>query len=612
MTRRERVLLALLVGIRVALASMRLIADPLRFWNTEEAYNATLGWYLAHGGLWSQLPLLQYRSFCGGCSVVSVAASPLMALSDNFLLWKLVPLCWTAATMIAGFFALRSLVGQASAWAFVTLMALPPVGASDLATMAWGNHQETALLTCISMILMARGLGGATGLSLGLSVWFARTAVYEVIVLLPAAIWLLKGQRQRVLLGFGIGIATVFLPTAGGDGGYYRMDATAGELGFSGAIGRAATLFSPAKLGARLYPPLANQTLAATALLASAAVGAGFAALSPGPRIFLALAGSYASLYSLTHFPLFVVGSRAPINNIRYHAPWVFVLTLVIAVGAGAAWERSFRRIAVGIVSAAVLASVPAWVSVAAWPTDLGILAMRATDDTRFVMVASPRFDPTFLATASPANPHGAEMFRRMFGLRRGDEVRRGKRSRDQALADVRSVSLNEPAMEGFGEAVTEVCPKPSDLNTWLASLPAREAEAIGRGAAITLSLCKQSGDSVAARIAQLSPSNTSNPCWLCAAAGEILFRHCAPPPTQTKPAVAASEIGACIARETSGQASADELLFGTGLRFGNIRHSTAEIEAIAAAIGPSAAFLAGARHPMAGMEVAYTAGRPR
>ena len=79
MTGRERLLLAALVFLRVTLLLLRAVSDPMRTWNLEESYNATEAWLLGHGVLWSELPTLQYRSFCGGCTVVSVVSAPVLA-----------------------------------------------------------------------------------------------------------------------------------------------------------------------------------------------------------------------------------------------------------------------------------------------------------------------------------------------------------------------------------------------------------------------------------------------------------------------------------------------------------------------------------------------------
>ncbi len=510
------------------------------------------------------------------------------------------------------FFSLEAWVGRAAAWAFVVAMALPAVGISDLATMAWGNHQETALIGLLALFLLARGHGLATGLVLGLAVWFCRTAAYEAVVLVPAALWFLPGQRIRVLAGFGVGCAAMLVPTARGDAGYYRMEATGGSFDLAASLERAATLFYPARLADRLYLPVRGQSVSAALTLAAAAVAAGCAALAPRGRIILALGASYAMFYSATQFPLFLAKAGAPVNNIRYHAPWAFVLALLTAAGAGWAWDRRHRALAIALVGVPLLANVPAWIAVAEWPQDPSIFDIRATDGARFALVAGPRLPLALLASVAPANDHAVAMFRRIYGLRLGEEAREGRRSRADTLAEVRAVRLVEPALEGFGQATVERCTAPSTLNVWLDTLPPAEARAIGRGAAITLAFCPAGGD-VPARVAMLS-AGAVGPCWLCAAAGATALRGC-----ERRAERDPASLGACLAAEVAAvpAAEAAEVWFGAGLRFGQAMRPRGEIERVAAAIGAAAdgdnadRFRQGSRHPMAGLDAPHAAARP-
>ena len=77
------------VAVRLTLDALALMGQPGCYWNIEESYDATVAWLLGHGALWSQLLALQYKTFCGGCTVVAVAGSPLMGvLGDHVLAWK--------------------------------------------------------------------------------------------------------------------------------------------------------------------------------------------------------------------------------------------------------------------------------------------------------------------------------------------------------------------------------------------------------------------------------------------------------------------------------------------------------------------------------------------
>ncbi len=599
---RERALLVALVGLRMALTGGRLLADPLRFWNFEEAYNATVAWYLAHGGLWPELFTLQYRSFCGGCTVVAAAGAPLLALGDRFVLWKLLALAWTAATMVVGFHALDRLVGRAGAWAFVVLLAVPPVGMSDLSLMLWGNHQETALLGVLALLFLGRGHGLATGFVLGFAVWFARTAAYQALVLVPAALLLLPGQRLRVLLGFGAGLALLAVPAADGDAGFYQMHDALGQPPAE-MWKRARTLLVPTRTAPRLYAPVTGMAWGAAAWLGAALVAALCALRTPRHAVFPALAVAYGTLYAVTRFPIFLLGARMPINNIRYHSPWAFALTLVVAAGAGAAWARGWRRLAVVLVALPLVADLSAWARVTVWPTDLGALALRATDDTQLVRVAAARLPDAVLTDASRADPRARATLQRMYGLRLGGEVAGGIRGFDDAAARARAVSA--AALDGLGQGMVAPCADPAAVNRRLDTLPPAEARRVGHGAAVTLGLCPARGGDVALRVAALRGEVE---CWLCEAAGGTALAGCAGPEDRDLEA-----LGRCLGAAVQGVDEGAAVLYGAGLHFARPTRTREEAEAVAAAIGEGgAAFLAGTRDPMAGADVPVSAARHR
>ncbi len=591
LTPRDVVLLGTAVAARGALGLARYAATPERFRNFEEGYNATVAWVLAHGAAPAALLDLQYRSFCGGCTVVAVAGMPAMAATDRLWAWKLVPLFWTAATQLLGFFALDAWLGRAAAWAFVVLFALPPVGALDLSLMAWGNHQETALFAVLALGLLAKGRGAAAGFVLGFAVWFARTAAYEALVLLPLALTL-RGQRLRTLAAFAAGLALLALPAAGGDAGWYRMDEAVGADAAATLGKRAATLLVPGPLAARLYLPLRDMAPAAGVLLVVAAAALTWASTARRARWVAALPLAYAAAFIGTRFPIFLIGAKVPVNNLRYHAPWAFALTLLVAAGVGVAWRAGRRRRA---VFAAAVWAVANSVSLArvGWAPDPRAWTLPALDVPHFVATVAPRLTaeagrPAQArdAAAAPTTPAGA-LHARLHGLALGHAVRAGELDAATAVAQLRGGEFG-----GYGEAVVVPCGTVAAAEAALAGVPVPERLAAERGAALTLSFCEESPP-LAVRIPAFAVGTPGAP--YASALGRALLDGCGGPRN-----AAGAALGGCLAAAAADLP--DEALFGAGRAWGDPMRDPGEVVAVAEALGARGPdFATGATDPTAG-----------
>jgi len=592
-TRRDRILLASLVFGRALLGFLRLGAVPHRFWNFEEAYNASVAWAVSHAPIADQLLALQYRSFCGGCSVVAALGAPLLATGDRFWVWKLLPLLWTAATQAIGFYALDRLAGRAAAWIYAALFALPMLGALDLSLMAWGNHQETALFAVCALALLARERGAWTGLVLGVAVWFDRTAAYEALVLVPAALWRLPGQRVRMLLGFALGCSLLLLPVAVGDAGWYRMDDPLGGS-LESVAKRAATLFAPTPLAARLWFPLSGMALGAWILLFALAVAARWAWTVPRVRPVLGLGIAYATAYCATQFPIFIVAARLPINNIRYHAPWAFVLTLGVAAGLGIAWDAGRRRTVLGLCMLLLATNAVAFTRVT-WSQDPQLWTLPATDQPRFVNTAVARLPASVLARTA-ANPAAEAMLARMQGMAAGRAVL----AEGASLPDVlRALGVRPGAVEGLGETLIDPCDDLLSVSERLLRAPEPHRLSLGRGMAVAMSFCPTTRGDTAARFQALRAAAPD--CALCSAAGAIASRSC-------EGAGNEEAVGACLAGYAAlGEGldrarDLDELYFGAGRSWTDATKPDHDAARVAAVLGPhGAAFLRGAADPAAG-----------
>ena len=381
--RRLTALIALCL-VRASGDAWLLVRDPPRFVNHEEAYNATVGWMVWHTGEWSQLLDLQYRSFCGGCSVVAALAGPtLAAAGDHFLAWKGLALLWSLMTLVMGFFALREIAGEAAGWTAAILLAIPPAGLSELGLMLWGNHQESALLLFTALALRRRPLIQA--LVLGLSVVFCRTSLYFVIVLLPLAL----RADWRSVGTFVAGLSALLLPTAEGfDGQIPELLSVSSNLlpeGIDGVLRRLALLLDPSELGPRLFLAR-HSTLPALTVLGVALV-ATVVLLRQRQWLLPALALVFLLAFCISGLNMPLEGKVLPVVNARYHAPWMLLLLLLPAACPGR-WRALAGLSLLASLGARTLKDPAQPVS---WDT---LVAARAAQPWSFIGLSRDRFDP--------------------------------------------------------------------------------------------------------------------------------------------------------------------------------------------------------------------------
>ncbi len=567
-SRREIALLAAAVVGRVLLGAARFNAAPLRLVNVEESYNATVAWMLGHAPVWELLPELQYRSFCGGCTVVSVLGVPAMLLGGDALwAWKAVAVLWAAATLVVGFFALDRLIGRPAAWAWVALSCVPPVGALDLSLMLWGNHQESGLFVLTALWAFAARRGLALGLALGLGLWFARTSAYAMVILAPAALFSLRGQRIPLMAGLALGAAPLLVDAGGGDAGWYRFgDALAVDL--AGLPKRATTLLSPAALGARLWLP-ARDAAPLGALWLVLGLGGAALAFAGRTRSVLALQAAWVLAYCGTTFPIFLVSARVPVNNIRYHSPWALLLTLGVAAGFGAAWQRGWRRsAAVGL--ALLLVGNVVMLGRLNWQRDPRAWQAPVVDLAGFVQTVAPRGASGELERA--ADPRADAVLRRLRGLRLG---------RERTVIRAVEAAGDDPIVRsGLGEAVVEPCAELGAAVAVLDQVPLPARLHVGRGMALTLGLCPQRWG--APTDASL-PSTAAEGQTLASVAGPAFLAQCGGP---AEPDVAT--LGACLARRLAllPPEQAPEAAFGFGRAWFDSLRNPDDIRLMEASVG--------------------------
>jgi hypothetical protein len=319
----------------------------------EEAVNATHALLLAHDPPWLGVGL-QYKPFCGGCTVDAwLGRLSFAVLGRTVLAWKLVPLASTALLAGAGFRLLR---GGRAGWAFAVLLAAPPGQLGGAFTTGWGNHLEATALGVAALT----ALGPTAGRALG-----AGLLAGAAIVVSPGAAWaglagaVLAGRRGPFLLG-AAGPVVAWTALAGAAG----RDPSA-ILAYGGHEGAGVDvrggLASLADPGVRAVLLGASPWVAGLAALGVvAAVGAlGVVRDEPGRRVGVALAAwLLAYLASPFRVGAYIDVLGRPWFGTRYAVPLLVLLLLAVAraVGALASRRPTFAAVLVATVLPSVVA----------------------------------------------------------------------------------------------------------------------------------------------------------------------------------------------------------------------------------------------------------------
>ncbi len=179
---------------------------------TEERYNARAGVQLACGhveALWE----LQYRTFCGGCSVDAWLGSwSFRALGPTVGAWKLVPAAWHLLTVAAA----MALAGLAAGRRAAVLAGVVLIGAPsfwhELSLTGFSNHAQASGLVLSSAVVAAIALRArwaarvplalTAGALMGAAVGYAWSSAYGLAALLGLAV--LTHKRGGWLLPLGI------------------------------------------------------------------------------------------------------------------------------------------------------------------------------------------------------------------------------------------------------------------------------------------------------------------------------------------------------------------------------------------------------------------------
>lgn len=450
----------------------------------EERYNAGVAQLLL-GGQLDQLFAMQYRPFCGGCSVDSLLAAPLFAaLGPSLLAYKLVPVLLLCGAFAASLQLLRARRDRALLLIFTLLSLFPPRAYLHLSLIAWGNHLEAGLLAATGLLLLRAGRPRPllAGLAHGFAVYVGFSGAP---FLLAAALGLALERRGRalglLLLGAALGLSPWLAFLA--DTGQWPITSIYGDDDALPRLSRLphklGTLLRPRQLIALLGDPhgwtgallglSAALSVALTALLLALPARWLPAALRPAPcappaprRLgfgLLLAVGSWLGVYLLVRFQLGEPEAPhiAVPGSVRYAAPLYPHLLLILSLAAARLWRAPAgprpwpRLLAMGLLLPVLLGGLrarlearpaaPLWRQAAAdWPQLRQQLAY-----------ALPIARHTAPQTAAPEllQLHSYAAARELIG----------QRLRDPRQLPVGPLPLVDPAhrgaaLEGLGEAL--------------------------------------------------------------------------------------------------------------------------------------------------------------
>jgi len=370
--------------VPVLLQALALLNPDVVIVDCEERYNAAHAWTLLSGHA-DALFRLQYRAFCGGCTLTAALGAVSMGLAGpSFLAWKGVALVFSLALSLGGTLGLHRREGPVAAGLFVALLALSPWSWIQLQLLSWGNHTECAVLG-VGMVLLLAGrrtprrlvLAGLLG---GVGLWVGFTMA---VFVLPALVVVARGgSRDLMALGMGLLAAPALWAIqvmAGGPvpfGTIYSAGEVTPQL--SRVPGALWSIVAPEQLAGlfglpRLSLGVPLGLTAGAALLAGVVLGwrqGGVARLGAG--VMLCWLGAYLVL----GFPLYQPGSgmvpSAP--GLRYFAPVYALAPVVLAAVSARLWSAR-RGWALALVGPALLTGLAARVATFSGPA-LGLSAL--------------------------------------------------------------------------------------------------------------------------------------------------------------------------------------------------------------------------------------------
>ena len=482
----------------VLLQGLALLSPDVAEVDPEELYNAGVAWMVGHGHAES-LFAMQYREYCGGCSLDALLGAPVLGiLGPRWLAWKLVPLGFTALLAGAGTWLLDRRGRRPAAVAFIGLLALAPRAWQHLSLIGWGNHVEAGIVGTLGLLCAVTSRTPAqrvvSGVILGLSVWIGFSGAFAPL----AAIGLLLARgRFRAAGGVLLGVPLGMLPWLAqywSTGLHpfvtiYRDGESAPLL--ARVPHKISTLLAPGQLVALLGLP---SGVIGRVLGWASAVSIGTALVATLRDRARGLAGAaliglvaWSSIYMLVRFQVYDPPwpEIAVPGSVRYAAPIYPLLMVITASVAGRWWSegqsgRALLMLAPMLASGAA-ARVESLTSIA---PPSRVAGLGAVDWEYF----RPQFSYT-LSDAVHADSTDDDIWSRRvhaYALGRNDAGMKLRNPSDGTLKRVRrpDTVLPDPFWEGVGEAlVAQLDDQTDDTRELLAAAERLLADAPGADA---------------------------------------------------------------------------------------------------------------------------------
>ncbi len=350
--------------------------------DSEEMWNAGQAWLMLECHLGSTF-LMQYRDFCGGCSLDAVLGMGVFSVfGRSWLAWKIVPLLFLLGIAALGSRALHRIAGRSAAWAFLALLLLPPRSWLFLSSVAWGNHYEAGCLALGGLTLLLNQPGRTRTLLGGTLIGLATFTSFSGAFAIPAAIsWLLLTGRSKQLGVLAVGVSLGLSPWAIQwlSSGLHPFVTI-----YEGAEARPSVTRIPYKLSTLLAPRqlvalfgLPESALgwglgwlwAASAASCLAILGRSLATRgdrAPSSReaalgacLFL---GAWLSMYCLVRFQVYdpPAPEIAYPLSARYAAPLYPLLFFAMALAVGALWRQGRSLLALGLLTLPLVSGLAA------------------------------------------------------------------------------------------------------------------------------------------------------------------------------------------------------------------------------------------------------------
>lgn len=446
--------IAVLLGLFVLLQFLTVLNPDIVEVDPEEGYNAAHGLALAQGH-WRSLFDLQYRPFCGGCTLNAVVAAPLFwVLQPAWWVWKLVPISYSALLLAVGLWRLPT----PSRWIFAGLFVLPLHSWMTLSLVGWGNHYEAGCLAATGLLLLhAPRRPTWAGVALGAATWVGFSGLFAIPAATMWLMWQSPRDLWRLLCGLCVGLspwlAQWLLAASTPFGEVYGQGEAIPSL--SHIPTQLMTLLHPRQLGGLLghpWLPMLGVPVAITGV-----IGLLGATRTVWGRLVILAAGCWLGIYALSgfHIPIPPPPTLPEPASVRYMAPLLPLLMLGLAITGGALWENRRHRAVVALLTPAIVAGLLSRASVFSSPFPTAqALTMSAADMRLFRMQSTASMDRSTHRSCPGTDAREQRMHGFALGHRQASVALQGNPTPSHALMGFRTPSGVHEAGFHAGAAV--------------------------------------------------------------------------------------------------------------------------------------------------------------